>query len=339
MKNEKIKMNDDAISEMVSNLQKIAGKETRGWIGLAAERLGEAETSIRNATKGVWTQRFAGKVDAALTAMRGGAERDRLLTREAGSWAVGEPVDQLRSVSPSIAGEAVVTRMTAPCCIIYVKMTHSGVVEHRIRWIDDVQRDAEGVEGIVQKGIRLGVEHITARMEYEHREEDRACVEIRSGYTDEDIKVSTYQQLVNGNLSMSAAQARALLDRVYDDIAALRSKKDRSPSDHVQIGKLEMMREMARAALRDDEMTGAARSVIATYVDRPSVRRDTPREAAAPHQHVLSVVDTLEQLARGERELPPPPRDALDIFMERQREIMTSTAVRDPDGMAKLLFA
>lgn len=311
MKNE---ISEIEIADMVKCLQKIAGKSTHGWRIAAADRLGVSEGTVRNAEKGRWSPAFAAKVEAALTAMRDGADRDRLLNREAGSWAVGEPVDTLRGVAANIAGEAVVTRMTAPACIIYVKVTCGGAVEHRIRWIDDVQRDAEGVEEIVQKGVRLGVEHITARQEYEHRKEDRKVVELRSGYTDDDIRISTYQQLINGNLSMTAAQARALRDRIYSDLAALRSKRDKSAADHVEMGRLEMMREMAHAALRDDEMTGAARSVIATYAERTSIRRGTPREAAAPHTAVLAVVERLGAFARG-KGWQEPQEDALSRIL------------------------
>ncbi len=335
MKNE---ISEIEIADMVKCLQKIAGKSRHGWRIAVADRLGVSEGTVRNAEKGRWSAPFAEKVEAVMTATRDGADRDRLLSREAGSWAVGEPVDTLRGVAANVAGEAVVTRMTAPACVIYVKMTCGGAVEHRIRWIDDVQRDAEGVEGIVQKGIRLGIEHITARQQYEHAKEDRKVVELRSGYTDDDIRISTYQQLINGNLSMTAAQARSLRDRIYSELAALRSKRDKSAADHAQMGRLEMMREMAHAALRDDEMTGAARSVIATYAERAAIRRGTPRDAAAPHQHTLEIIDTLEQIERGERELPPPPVDALDRFVERSRTIFMSTSARTPDEMAQALF-
>lgn len=108
MKNE---ISEIEIADMVKCLQKIAGKSRHGWRIAVADRLGVSEGTVRNAEKGRWSAPFAEKVEAVMTATRDGADRDRLLSREAGSWAVGEPVDTLRGVAANVAGAAATRTM------------------------------------------------------------------------------------------------------------------------------------------------------------------------------------------------------------------------------------
>ena len=295
MKNE---ISEIEIAKMVKCLQKIAGKSTHGWRIAAADRLGVSEGTVRNAERGKWSAAFRAKVEGVLTATRDGADVERAIGRAAGSWAVGEPVDSLRRTMPHLAGEAVVTRMSAPRCIIYITQTFGGIVEHKIDWLDDVQR--EDVSEIVEKGVALGVEHIRARVEYEHREEDRRVAEMRSRYAPEDVTDTSWQQLVNSHLSLGPAQVRALRDRLRTERAEIRSNPRPARGDLVDLGRLEMLDEMLCAAERDDDLSSPARMIVATYAEKPTARLHTPRQEEALRAGMARAADMLKAFAREE---------------------------------------